>query len=343
MGCSLSALVPNNVREVIKARLSRLSAAASELLAAGAVLGRGFGSESLVGVAGLGEAEGLRGLDELVGRRLLLEEGGSQEVEGSPLYFGATYSFSHEKIRQVAYTESGQARRSVLHRRAFEVLEKKGAPPAKLAHHALAGGLAGPSFTYSVAAGHDAAEVFAARDAVVHYERAREVLDAGQRPGGAVKPSIPDVEHLYTQSGRAYEMADEWEKAHATYETMLAFAREAGEARLVVISLDHLAAFLFDKEHDTRRVTALLEEALKVAEEADLAEARVETECNLVDVMTLRTREIERSRPLAEKALASARAVEQPGPGSADLDRAGATGDLRGQAGGVGGPRQEGP
>ena len=107
-------------------------------------------------------------------------------------------------------------------------------------------------------------------------------------------------------------MADEWEEARTAYETMLASARWAGDARLEVISLNHLAAFHFHKENDTRQVTALLEEALKVAERAGLAEALAETECNLVDAMTLRTREFERSRPLAEKALTSARAVERP-------------------------------
>jgi predicted ATPase len=115
-------LLPSSVREVIRSRLSRLSPAASELLAAGAVLGRRFGFETLVGVAGLAEAEGLRGLDELLGRRLLLEESVGQEEEAL-VRFDAVYSFSHEKIRQVAHTEGGQARRRVLHRRAFGVLE----------------------------------------------------------------------------------------------------------------------------------------------------------------------------------------------------------------------------
>jgi len=97
-GISLKGLLPQSVREVILARLSRLSVTASELLMAGAVLGRGFGFESVVRVARLGEAEGLRGLDELVDRRLLLEEAGAGEVE--PLFCAdTTYSFSHEKIR----------------------------------------------------------------------------------------------------------------------------------------------------------------------------------------------------------------------------------------------------
>src|SRR5215216_5347216 len=147
-GNVLRDLLPQSVREVIRARLSRLSFAASELLRAGAVLERGFGFEPLVSVTGLGEAEGLRGLDELIERRLLREETGGQEAEKPLLYPSATYSFSHEKIRQVAYTEGGPARRQVLHRRAFEVLEGSGAPPAELARHALAGGLAKPYFSY---------------------------------------------------------------------------------------------------------------------------------------------------------------------------------------------------
>jgi hypothetical protein len=78
-------LLPKSVREVIHVRLSRLSPAGWELLRAGAVLERGFDFETLVGVAGLGEAESLRGLDELLERRLLREEAGAREEEDEPL------------------------------------------------------------------------------------------------------------------------------------------------------------------------------------------------------------------------------------------------------------------
>ena len=77
----LRGLLPKSVREVIRSRLSRLSPAASELLRAGAVLERGFSFESVVEVAGLGEAEGLRALEELIERHLLREEAGSREEE----------------------------------------------------------------------------------------------------------------------------------------------------------------------------------------------------------------------------------------------------------------------
>jgi DNA-binding SARP family transcriptional activator len=304
--------LPNSVREVVRGRLSRLSPSASELLTAGAVLSRRFGFGVLVAVAGLGETEGLRGIDELVGRHLLIEEGGGRE-EGRLLYTGAAYSFSHEKIRQVAYTECGQARRWVLHRRAFGVIERRGAPPAELARHALAGGLAKEAFAYSMAAGDEAAEVFAVRDAISHYERTRDLLAAEvEQPGGAGEPSISNIEHLYSQLGRTYEMADRWEKARETYETMLALAREMGEARLEVITLNHLAVLVFHHEGDTSKARALLERAERVAEEASLAEALAETECKLVDLTAVWAGDFEYSEPLAEKALASARALDRP-------------------------------
>jgi hypothetical protein len=48
---ALRGLLPESVREAIGAQLSRLSSAASGLLAAGAVLGSGFTFEQLVRVA----------------------------------------------------------------------------------------------------------------------------------------------------------------------------------------------------------------------------------------------------------------------------------------------------
>ncbi|HYP19356.1 MAG TPA: tetratricopeptide repeat protein, partial [Chloroflexia bacterium] len=259
--------------------------------------------------------EGLRGLDELVERHLLLEEVGGREEEKPPLYADATYSFSHEKIRQVTYTEQGRARRRVLHRRALEVLEERSAPAAQLARHALAGGLAEQAFGYFVAAGDQAMEVFAVRNAIVHYERARNLLAEEVRTGGArqlVEPSTADLEHLYTQLGGAYELAKEWEKAQAVYETMRALGRQSGEARLEVVALNHLA-ILTSHQHDTAppMVRRLLEEARRVAEEAGLDEALVETECNLAYVMRYWTGEHEHAAPLARKTLASARTLEE--------------------------------
>jgi tetratricopeptide (TPR) repeat protein len=161
-------------------------------------------------------------------------------------------------------------------------------------------------------------EVFAVRDAIVHYERARNLLAEGVRTGGArqlVEPSTADLEHLYTQLGGAYELTKEWDKAQAAYETMRALGRQLGEARLEVVSLNLLAILTFHQQDtDPSTVKRLLEEARRVAEEAGLKEALVETECNLADVMAYWTGEHEHSAPLARKALASARALEEERP-----------------------------
>jgi tetratricopeptide (TPR) repeat protein len=75
----------------------------------------------------------------------------------------------------------------------------------------------------------------------------------------------------------------------------------------------------------------LLEEAMKVAEEAGLAEALAETECNLVDVTVLRTGEFEPSGRLAEKALTSARALGRPDLVARALDALARQGMLAGR------------
>src|SRR5215216_5630837 len=140
---ALKSLVPESVREAISAQLSRLSPPASELLAAGAVLGSGFTFEQLIGVVGLPEDEALSALDEVLASRLLREADAQDDV----------YAFSHEKVRDVAYTEAGAARRRVFHRRALAALEEEGAPAAVLARHALAARMPKAAFRYLLAAG----------------------------------------------------------------------------------------------------------------------------------------------------------------------------------------------
>ena len=51
-----------------------------------------------------------------------------------------SYCFAHELIRDVVYTELGEARRHFLHQRALARLETEGAAAAELAYHALAAG-----------------------------------------------------------------------------------------------------------------------------------------------------------------------------------------------------------
>ena len=179
----------------------------------------------------------------------------------------------------------GHARRRLLHRRAFEVLEEGGAPAAQLARHALAGGLAEQAFRYGVAAGDAAVEVFSVKDAIEHYERARDLLTEVRTGSRQLsEPSVPDLEHLYIQLGRAYELPGVGQ-GQGGLRGDAALAREVEGARLEVGALNNLAVLAFHQESDPPKARRLLEEA-RVAEEAELEEWLVETECTLADVMT---------------------------------------------------------
>jgi len=209
----LRGLLPASIREVIRARLSQLTPNAFALLAAGSVLDHGFVFEHLCQVADLKDNEGLLALDEVLTHRLLRE---SREEESRSAL--GRYFFTHDKIRDVTYTEAGEARRRIFHRRAFEGLQEVAAPPATLAHHALAAGLVEPAFRWSVAAGDEAMRLSAVRDAIAHYEQARCLVAAQAHEGtpqGMASQPAPYIaaasarQPLYLQLGRDYDLPPE--------------------------------------------------------------------------------------------------------------------------------------
>src|SRR6266852_2448779 len=228
---------PPSVREVICARLDRLTPNAFALLVAGAVLGQGITFEHLCQVADLAEHDGLSALDEVLHSHLLQES----EREGGPMTDGR-YVFAHAKIRAVVYAEAGEARRSIFHRRAVKALQAAAAPAAVLAYHALAAGLAEPACRFSVTAGDEAMRVLAVRDAITFYEQARHLLaEPMQSPDFKAMLPAPEIEHLYIQLGRAYEVNTEWKQARAVYTSLLAYARDACEPVMESTALNRLA------------------------------------------------------------------------------------------------------
>jgi tetratricopeptide (TPR) repeat protein len=152
------------------------------------------------------------------------------------------YVFAHAKIRAVVYAEAGEARRSIFHRRALDVLQEATAPPAILAYHALAAGLAEPAFHWNLAAGDEALRVAAVRDAITLYEQARHLMTERSRGLGLLTMlPAPVIEHLYTYLGRAYELNAEWEKAREVYTRLLAHAQDVGQPAMESAALNRLA------------------------------------------------------------------------------------------------------
>jgi DNA-binding SARP family transcriptional activator len=276
----LHSFLPAGVREVIRSRLDQLTPAAFTLLVAGAVLTHNFTFERACQVAVLREDEGLLALDEALAKRLLQEAAG--ESAEQPVATGGTYFFTHDKIRDVVYSEAGKARRGIFHRRAFEGLQAASAPAGELAHHALAAGLTEQGFHYMLAAGDDALRLFAVRDAIRSYEQARQVITS--RPELQQKLSPAEIEQLYTRLGRAYELIDAWEQAHSVYQTLLEVGAASGMPAMEGIALNRLATLAVQENFDSQRADQLMQAALQAAERSGDRLLLTEVEWNLAQL-----------------------------------------------------------
>ncbi|MGH2521358.1 MAG: hypothetical protein ACRDH2_02540 [Anaerolineales bacterium] len=201
--------VPSTVGAVVRSRLNRLSPNAFALLAAGATLEQRLTFERLCATANVSEDAALPALDELVSSRLL--------VEVAPPAAASGYAFPNDMIRDVVYTEAGDARRRLFHRRALDLLAAAQDPAAVLAHHALVAGLAEAAFQHSLAAGEAALRLAAAGEALVHFEKARQLAREASLAGSAFEAQTRD---LYLQLGRAYELGGQPAQALAVYEEL---------------------------------------------------------------------------------------------------------------------------
>ncbi|HEX6554237.1 MAG TPA: AAA family ATPase [Ktedonobacteraceae bacterium] len=293
-------LLPPSVRAMIQARVAKLSAAARQLVMAAAVLGNPVSASRLWQVAELGVQAGVEALEEAVGSGMLREQ---RSGGGSP----GSYSFEHGLMREVVYAELGQARRQVLHQRALALLASEGARASELAYQALAAGEAEEAYRYNVLAADEAMAIFAAEDAVGHYEQARTLFQEQKRLQ-TVLPA-PEVEHLYVYLERAYAFLNTWEKAQEVYEELLAYAQHEHLPRLVCMTLNRLAILAVQQSNDKPTVRALLEEAWQMAETSHDQRALAETEWTLAQISALVWEEPTYALSHGEHALEMARGI----------------------------------
>ena len=279
---SLQGLLPSGMRELIRTRLSQLSSAASTLLVAGAVLDHDFPFEHLHQVAGLDVNEALPALDEGLMTRLFRTATGEERHSSAESYF-----FTHDKIRDVVYTEAGETRRRIFHQRAYEILSAEAArtgtreaSPSELAHHAMAAGLTEAAFTWSVAAGDKAIELFAVRDAIAYYEQARRLLV--ELENQSIAPS--SIQHLSLHLGRAYELNSEFDQAETVYQSLLVFARTSDQPAIECTALNSLATLAFQSRYDVASAATLLQQALQIAEPLGESIELAETEWSLAQL-----------------------------------------------------------
>ena len=187
--------LPSTVQAVVRSRLNRLSPNAFSLLAGAAVLEQQITFERLCAISNVNDDLALPALDELISGRLLLEAAQSGVT--------SAYAFTNDMLRDVVYTEAGDARRRLFHRRALEILAATGNSAAVLAHHALAAGLAQAAFQHSLAAGREALRISAVNEAVVHLTNARQFV---QDPPTSDFPALADIQELDWLLSKVFEL-----------------------------------------------------------------------------------------------------------------------------------------
>ncbi len=169
----LASGVPAEVREVIGQRVDRLGEPSSEALAFAAVLGHEFDLRELAQASERETDELVESLDAALGARLL------REVPGGD----ARYRFSHDLVRETVYRDLGAARRSLLHLRVADAIERlHGDDPKRLpelARHLADAGPAGDperAVRYLVSAAEQAGRGWATAEAIALYNQALALI-----------------------------------------------------------------------------------------------------------------------------------------------------------------------
>ena len=209
--------VPEEVRALIRRRVSQMSPEATDVLRVAAVIGRSFDLRTLELAAGLGP------------RRLLdlLAEGIDAGALADQRPLAGQFTFIHELVRETLYEDLRPGQRLEIHLRIARAIEEqhRGDPDPRLeeiAHHlALAAPLGDTleAVDYLTRAGDRATALLAYEEAATHYERALQLLATVARAPGDRRCT------LLLRSGDALWHAGELRRASASFEEAIRVAR----------------------------------------------------------------------------------------------------------------------
>jgi DNA-binding SARP family transcriptional activator/tetratricopeptide (TPR) repeat protein len=328
---------PRGVRTLLRERLATVGETASQVLAAGAVIGRSFDLETVRNASGRSEDETVTALEELVRRGIVREVASG----GEP-----AFDFGHARLRDAAYEEIGLARRRLLHRRVAEVLRALPAgrdDPGRLAQ--VAG--------HELAAGRDAVAAEAYREAGLGARGVYANREALGHLGAALALGHPDAAGLQVAIGEVRAALGDYAGAITALEAAAALVSDDGlpaiELRLgrvharrgdVVTAASHLDAALAGAD-PRLRPAALVERgavalragdlalAAALADEALGAEAAIDdawtagAASRLSGLVALRRGELDAARTALGRALAGAGDGDSIDPGASIAARNG--------------------
>jgi ABC-type oligopeptide transport system substrate-binding subunit/DNA-binding SARP family transcriptional activator len=209
-----SVTIPRQVQTLIEARLNRLDDVSRQIITTAAVMRGSFRAATLQTVSGRSEWETMEGLEHLLAAGLLVEREPDE------------FTFSHDKIRQVAYSGLSHLRRKLLHRRVAESVEKQhrdreNTVAARLAYHYEQAGVEDKALDYHLQSARAAQEQYAYAAAIEHYQKAVALLKAREDFEQAAQVSM--------QLGLVQHQVFDFEGAQHAYQEAFALEQQAGQ------------------------------------------------------------------------------------------------------------------
>jgi tetratricopeptide (TPR) repeat protein/transcriptional regulator with XRE-family HTH domain len=293
-------LLPDTLRAAVRVRLTHVPKELRPMLETAAVLGRRFDFDTLLAVTREPEEQLLNAVEALVKRRLLREEPG-----------GGVYDFSHDKLREVVYSDIGGARRRLLHRSVAEAVESRGEgdtheDDAQLAEHYERAHVWSKALRYLVLAAERSQRLFAMRDALHWFDRAvalselhpralneRQLLAIYERRGaaraqaGQTQGAVADIRRVVdaaraggerektrdalVQLGMAYRRADAYEEARRCLTEALAESRAMNDVRRTADTLYHLGTVTWSTGLNDQAI-GFHQQAVEICERAEFAD-----------------------------------------------------------------------
>jgi DNA-binding SARP family transcriptional activator/predicted ATPase len=238
------------VQAVIAARLAQLTPSAYDLAGLAATIGRSFSFDLLAKATDWDEDSLSRALEELWQRRI---------IEG----MGAgSYDYTHDLLREEAYTELSPVRRRFLHRRVARALEELHSAEmesisGRLAAHFEAAGMAEQAIRHYLSAAAVARQRYSDSEAATLIRRAlalcRDLPETARRDEQEVELLVSLGPALVTTQGYSAPEIGE------TYARALTLSRRLGETQYIFSALG--GSWLF------HLVGGQLEESRKLAQQ----------------------------------------------------------------------------
>jgi class 3 adenylate cyclase/tetratricopeptide (TPR) repeat protein len=211
--------VPATVQVILAARIDRLSPEDKQLLQTASVVGKDVPSVLLHAVAGAAEDAVQRGLAHLQAAEFLYER---------RLFPDPEYTFKHALTHEVAYGGLLQDRRTAIHERIVEAMERLyadrlGEHVERLAHHTVRGGVRDRAVHYLRQAGVKAAARSALQDARDWFEQALGALEALPESPSTLNQAFDirlELRTVLTQLGEGGRMLQRLREADALAERL---------------------------------------------------------------------------------------------------------------------------